>query len=97
MKSTSFIVCLFILPFLCLASSFQSPLNFEGNSKLMMDELFDATPIFFRGLVRRSFFKAIEDQGFQHVTEDCIYQVVQTIIPNRFLGSTLELLDHHRS
>jgi hypothetical protein len=63
----------------------------------MLDELFDATPVFFRGLVRRSIFKAIEDQGFQHITEDSIYQVVQKIIPKKFLASTLELLDHHRS
>jgi hypothetical protein len=63
----------------------------------MLEELFDATPIFFRGFVRKSILKAIDDQGFQHITEDCIYQAVKEIIPKKFLASTLELLDHHRS
>ena len=56
-------------------------LQWQGNSRKMYEAVINEIPAFFRGSVRRSIVKWIEQNEIHTVTEDLIFRAVDEIAP----------------
>jgi len=70
---------------------------FEQNSKLMYDNVLEATPGFIRKVVQKNMNNAIADLCEEAVTENDMYEVVKQITPKHFLQNSIDVLDQHKT
>jgi hypothetical protein len=72
-------------------------LNFTGNSKIMFEEVCNATPWLFRHFTRNGLVKGLKEEGCGQVTEETMYKVCKQVTPEKHLALTMEILDKHKS
>ena len=68
-------------------------LNFLENSKAMYDGVCGASPWFVRHFTRNGLNKGLEKRGCGDVTEAIMYDVCREVTPEKYLESTLKILD----
>lgn len=71
--------------------------NFQQNSRVMFDNVCEATPWLFRHFTRNSLVKGLKAHGCGDVTEDIMYTVCKEVTPEKYLESTLKILDENKS
>lgn len=72
-------------------------LNFTENSKVMFDEVCNASPWFVRHFTRNGLVKGLKAHGCGDVTEDMMETVCKEVTPPKYLENTLEILEKNKT
>jgi hypothetical protein len=65
-------------------------LEWQGNSKAMVQGILNATPSFFRGTVKNRIQKWVSKNNIKVVTEDIVFKAVDEIAPYDLANSKIK-------
>ena len=69
-------------------------LNFQDNSKTMVEKLIESSPKPFRAMTEKKLMEGLEKKaGGGAVTEDMVIEVVQEITPKPFVAMALKNIE----
>ena len=79
------------------SASIMEDFIFEGNSRVMFDQVCQAMPWFVRQFTRNGLLKGLKSHGCGTVMEDLMYKVCREVTPSQHLDKMLKILDENKT